>query len=167
MNKKEVSILYTFSNITLFESIYYDWQKFYDNLVLGKEAMQKYLLGLWNELDKKLSDDRYIYLDKPSVPVTINDFDINMIKSEKGITIFAFTMPNGYFRGASKYVGLALTDKKPRYFTFEYTDKDNKYVFGEFEPVEKGMQHLNRGFFDFDELAKFFGLVISVVDDEN
>ena len=167
MNKKEVSSSYTFSNITLFESIYYDWKEFYDNLVLGKEAMQKYLLGLWNELDKQLNNDRYIYLDKPKVTITIDDFDINMVKSEKGITIFVFTMPNGYFPGSSKYVGLAITDGKPRYFTFECTYNDNEYVFGEFEPVDKGMQHINRGSYDFTELDKFIGLVISVVDEEN
>jgi hypothetical protein len=167
MNKKEVSISYTFSNINLFESIYYDWKEFYDNLVLGKEAIQKYLLGLWNELDKQLSDDRYIYLDKSEVPVTIADFDINMLKTEKGITIFAFTLPKGYYPGASKYVALALTDKNPRYFTFEYTYSDNEYVFEEFKPVEKGIKHINYGSYNFNELDNFFDLVISIVDREN
>ena len=165
MNKKEVSALYTFSNITLFEDIFYNWEEFTRNLSFGKENMQEYLLTLWNKLNAKLNDDRYVLLDKIE-NVTKNDFDINMIKSNNDITIFAFTLPERYFKGACKYVALALTDKKPRYFTFEYTDSKDKYVFGEYDVFERGMRHYNRGSYTFNELAKFFALVINVVDEE-
>lgn len=54
--------------------------------------------------------------------VTIKDFDITFNKTKNNTKVFFITFPDyEFYDSASKYVAIALTKDKPRYFTLEYS----------------------------------------------
>ena len=73
MNNKrlETSIQYQFTNVRLFNEIFYNWAKFNEILKSGPENMKDYLFSEWNKLTIELKK-----IDK----ITIKDINKNITR---------------------------------------------------------------------------------------
>lgn len=173
-NKISTSIQYLYTNVKLFNEVFYNWPNFNEQLKLGPENMKEYFLKEWNELKERLKKDEKIEVKDLDKIVTKDSFDITFNKTESGIPIFFFTFPDyEYNDAASKYVALILTSKMPRYFTLEYSEhtlsKKRCFVLGEFliDEETKKTTHKNYGTVEDDRLAYFAGLVINMIEKED
>ena len=131
----KTSIAYQMSNIVLRNEIYYNGKGFMEALNKGPENMKVYLFNLWNEVKKKLSENKDIEISDINKNVTIEDFDITSNVTPNNIRIFYFIFPDSDEAMAQcKSVALAIANGLPRYFTMEYYSKDNSsesFMFGE------------------------------------
>ena len=101
---------------------------------------------MWNTLKNDLKNNEKLIVKDIDKKVNISDFNVTYNKTKKGTSIFFITFPDYEYRdAASKYVALALTPDKPRYYTLEYSehalDHSPCWVIGEWvvnnnEPTE-------------------------------
>ncbi len=168
-NKISTSIQYQLTNVKLFNEIFYNWKNFNEQLNKGPEKMKYYLLEEWNKLKEELKDNEGIVLKDIDKIVTENDFNITMNQAKDGSLVFYFTFPNyDDTDAASKFVALALTPQKPRYFTLEYSEsiitKEKQFIVGEFL-VENGKRvHRNYGPLKSDKIEIFSGFVLDLIE---
>ncbi len=169
--KVSTSIQYLISNITLFREVFNDWNKFKVMLDSGPETMKGHLLDTWNKLRKDYrNDDRMIVKDIDK-EVTIKDFDITFNKTKNNTKVFFITFPDyEFYDAASKYVAIALTKDKPRYFTLEYSkhhDNNPCFVLGEFVIINNEKSHRNYGTIDNKRITWFAGYVMGKLEAES
>ena len=103
--------------------------------------------------------------------VTADDFNVTYNKTVNGTSVFFFTFPDYDYRdAASKYVALALTKQRPRYFTLEYADDfithEPYWVVGEFVIEGNGKAHRNLAHADNQRLTWFAGHIIGFLEAE-
>ena len=171
-NKISTSIQYTISNIKLFNDVFYDWGNFNERLKKGPEEMKKYLLETWENLKNNLKQKDNIILKDIDKEVSLSDFDVTYNVTKNGTSVFYITFPDyDYTDAASKYVALALTPEKPRYFTLEYSehflDHTPCWVIGEFVIEGNDSRHINYGTTDNMRLSWFSGYVMGKLESEN
>lgn len=168
--KKRTSIQYQLSNVLLFDYVFYDWYMFNQLLSFGPDSMKKFLYDEWNRVKDILLKENKFIINDAEKNVTVNDFDITVNKTSKGTTVYFFTFPDYEFTdAASKYVALALTYGKPRYFTLEYSihhlSNTPSWVIGEFYIEDNKVAHRNYGSVDNMRLSFFAGYILEILDD--
>jgi hypothetical protein len=89
-NKISTSIQYLYTNVKLFNEVFYNWPKFNEQLKLGPENMKEYFLKEWNELKERLKKDEKIEVKDLDKIVTKDSFDITFIKHYRTLTIEEF-----------------------------------------------------------------------------
>jgi hypothetical protein len=173
MNEKvSSSIQYQLTNSKLFYSVFTNWEQFYPTLAAGPDKMKEYLYNEWNQVKKDLENsDKFLLKDLDKV-VSVNDFDVTYNKTKNGTSVFFITFPDyDYTDAASKYVALALTKEKPRYFTLEYSEHEmthEKYwVIGEFCVEKDHKVHKNYGPADNMRLSWFAGYIMGYLESQN
>jgi len=173
-NKITTSIQYQLSNGKLFQEIFGNWRKFNEELKKGPENMRQWLFDKWYEVKEELKDRPDLILRDLDRKVTKEEFGISFAQTKKGTNVFFFIFPDyEYTDAASKYVALALTPRKPRYITLEYTKRygttEKQFVMGEFvfnEEINKKM-HKNYGNVDNDRIGYFARSVLDMIEREN
>lgn len=170
----KTSIQYHMTNKKLFDDVYLEPKKFFNDLNKGPDFMKERLLEEWNELKNTLSkvpDLEIVDLDKE---VTIADFDIGYAEAGENTQIFFFTFPEFDFGDASsRYIALVIGEGLPRYFTLEqsenYLDDETHYVIGEWKVMDEfgnvQITHVNHGFVENNNLETFMSNILLRFDD--
>ena len=172
-NKISTSIQYQYTNVKLFNEIFYNWKEFDSYLKRGPEVMKEYLLSNWNETREQLKNNQKLLVKDLDKNVTKDDFNITINRTKTGTFIYFLTFPDYEYRdAASKYVALALTPKLPKFITLEYSNDSFKnelcFVIGEFyiDLDTKKVEHKNYGKVDNNRLSWFAGTVIKILEEE-
>ena len=168
---KKTSIQYNISNKAIFDEVFTNWPNFNKLLAKGPDAVKQFLYENWVYLKKVLTDNKELEVVDADKEVTVNDFDVTFNKTENGTPVFFITFPDHDFNDASsKYVALALTKKRPRYFTLEYSFNhlENKrcWVIGEFYINNNSKAHKNYGPVDNMRLSWFAGYILGMLKSE-
>ena len=166
----KTSIQCQLSNNVLFNEIG-RWREFNNVLQQGPNEMKKYLYEKWNYVKNELRKNAEIEIQDLDKIVTVNDFDVTYNKTANGTSIFFFTFPDYDYRdAASKYVALALTKQRPRYFTLEYSEHfithEPCWVVGEFVVEENKKLHKNLGRADNQRITWFAGYIMGLLEAE-
>ena len=174
MNNKrlETSIQYQFTNVRLFNEIFYNWAKFNEILKSGPENMKDYLFSEWNKLASELKKIDKITIKDINKNITRDDFNITFNITDNNIFVFYFSFPNYQYKdAASKYVALALTPNIPRYFTLEYSEnifqEKEVWVVGEFYLENNKRSHKNYGQVDNERLSYFSGFIQNLLESDS
>lgn len=168
---KSTSIQYHLTNDYLFKEVFINWDVFVANLNKGPDNMKEYLLNLWNNVKENLKNLDGLEVSDINKEVTVDDFNITFNKSQTGVPVYFFVFPDCDFVDASsKYIALAMTKSKPRYFTLEYSQnyftKEQNFVMGEFFIENNKKTHANYGSIDNSRLAYFAGRVMDILDNK-
>ena len=168
---KKTSIQYNISNIAIFNEVFGNWPNFNKLLAKGPDSVKQFLYEDWAYIKKTLTDNPELEVVDADKEVTVDDFDVTFNKTKNGTPVFFITFPDHKFNDASsKYVALALTKTKPRYFTLEYSYNhfDNKecWVIGEFYLEGKNKTHKNYGPVDNMRLSWFAGYILGMLEGE-
>ena len=170
--KLTTSVQFNFSAGRLLSNVYNRWDEFNSVLGAGPASFKEYLVKEWNKLKSDLLADPNIELKDVNKEVTVNDFDITINKTKKNTPVFFITLPDYDYRDASgKFIALALTDYKPRYFALEYSEEKDTHkpawVIGELRIENKDIQHRFVGVSDNMRMTWFAGYILSLLDAEN
>ena len=148
---KKTSIQYNISNKAIFDEVFTNWPNFNKLLAKGPDAVKQFLYENWVYLKKVLTDNKELEVVDADKEVTVNDFDVTFNKTENG-------------------TALALTKKRPRYFTLEYSFNhlENKrcWVIGEFYINNNSKAHKNYGPVDNMRLSWFAGYILGMLKSE-
>lgn len=167
----KTSIQYQLSNNVLFNEVFGHWSEFSNVLRQGPDEMKKYLYEKWNYVKDELKKNTEIEIQDLDKIVTADDFNVTYNKTVNGTSVFFLTFPDYDYRdAASKYVALALTKQRPRYFTLEYADDfithEPYWVVGEFVIEGNGKAHRNLAHADNQRLTWFAGHIIGFLEAE-
>ena len=171
-NKISTSIQYQISNVKLFHEVFGNWKTFNEELNKGPEMMKKYFLEMWNRLKNELINNDNLIIKDIDKEVGASDFDVTYNKTKNGTSVFFITFPDyDYTDAASKYVALALTPIKPKYYTLEYSEHainhTPSWVVGEFVIENSKKKHINHGTSDNMRLSWFAGYILGKLELEN
>ncbi len=175
IGKIKTSIQYRISTITLFNYVFNNWYMLNQLLSYGQKVMKKFLFDEWNRIKSELiKTDKYIIIDGEK-EVTIDSFDVKINKTKMGTTVYFFSFPNyelndnGLNDNVSKYVALALTINKPRYFTLEYSYKyfidTPSWVVKEYYISDNKIAYNIYENFDNDKLSLFEDYILNILDE--
>lgn len=171
MNGKiQTSIQYQLTNNKIFEDVFAKWNVFSSWINQGPTKMKEFLFNEWYETKRLLTLNPNLIVKDFNRQVSIVEFDIKYIPTTTGIPVFYLIFPD-YKEGdgASKIVGLALCEKRPRYFTLEsairYENNSLTYVVGEFyvDYQTRSKKHNNYGFVDLNVDLKQFSSFIEQI----
>lgn len=173
-DKIKTSVQYQVSNVVLFNEVFYNWSNFFEKLNQGPDTIIDYLFELWNNTKEELkNNDRVIARDIERI-VDFNDFNVTYNRTQNGTNVFYMVFPDyDYTDAASKYVAIALTKGRPRYFTLEYSVEFSPegplpcFVVGEFLIDNNEKKHIYHTKSDNMRLSWFSGWVIGQLEAEN
>lgn len=172
--KLATSVQFNFSTGRLLTNVFNKWEVFNSVLAAGPSKFREYLVSEWNDLREDLLTDTEsnVVLVDADREVGVGDFDITINKTKKSTPVFFITLPDYEYRdGTGKYVALALTEHRPRYFTLEYSENvdthEPVWMVGELRIKDNDIQHRNIEVANNMRMTWFAGYILGLLDSEN